>query len=283
MWLSLRLLPPTTSRESVLGPTEFFVASSGALVFALSFQVWRVIRALPESVRKARPKREVSDWVKRSFKMWLAALTDTTAQYLEVVVIGLVLGPTVAAFYFVATRITNVFAMISGSITIYATPQISRLFHANAKQELQVILRVLAIISSILVAAMVATIVAGGHLLLWFFGTPYELAYPALIVLTAGAAVGALAGPAAYVLLLTGNEGAYPRIMASGLLLRFALIAILGPIFGLMGAAIAWSVSAVVIALILTVACRRLVGLDPSLGSALPGARSSTVQLTGAR
>jgi len=168
----------------------------------------------------------------------------------------------------IATRITNVFAMISGSITIYATTQISSLFHADAKGDLQVILRSLAVISTIVVAATFAVILLGGKLLLSLFGTAYVASYPALIVLSVGASIGSLAGPAAYLLLLTGNEGAYPRIMGCGLTLRFALIAILGPLFGLMGAAIAWCVSAVVIALALVIASRRLVGLDPSLCSA---------------
>jgi O-antigen/teichoic acid export membrane protein len=56
--------------------------------------------------------------------------------------------------------------------------------------------------------------------------------------------------------------------MGCGLVLRFLLIAILGPMFGLMGAAIAWAVSAVVIGLALIIASRRLVGVDPSVRSA---------------
>ena len=41
-----------------------------------------------------------------------------------------------AGSYFVATRITNGFAMISGSISVYATSRISGLFHADAKDDL---------------------------------------------------------------------------------------------------------------------------------------------------
>jgi O-antigen/teichoic acid export membrane protein len=53
--------------------------------------------------------------------------------------------------------------------------------------------------------------------------------------------------------------------MACGLLGRLALIAILGPWLGLMGAAIAWSVSTVGLALALVLACRQRTGVDPSL------------------
>jgi O-antigen/teichoic acid export membrane protein len=247
--------------------TDFFFASAAALACAIVFQLALVARVVPEAVKRAHSERETRAWVPRSFKMWLSALMDTTGQYLEVVVIGLFLGPAAAGFYFVATRITNVFAMISGSISVYATPQISALFYRNAKDELQGILRSLAMIGAILISIAFIVIVLFGKVLLWAFGTAYVSAYPALIVLAVGAAIGALAGPATHVLLLTGHEGKYPRIMGATLAIRFLLIAILGPMFGLMGAVVAWGISTVFMALALIVACRRL-GLDPSLTSA---------------
>ena len=48
-----------------------------------------------------------------------------------------------------------------------------------------------------------------------------------------------------------------------------------------MGIAIAWSLSTAVMAMTLLVACRRLVGLDPSLSSALGFARRPVAQLKG--
>jgi O-antigen/teichoic acid export membrane protein len=264
-----------------LSAVEFFAIAAGAILVAIAFQVWRVARALPAAVVEATPQRDIAAWIPRSFKMWLSALMDITGQYLEVVVIGLVLGPTSAGFYFVVTRITNVFAMISGGITTYATTQISGLFHADAKAELQHILRSLAVISTIVVAAAFTVILLAGKLLLLLFGAAYVPAYPALIVMAAAAAVAALAGPASALLLMTGNEGRYPRIVGCGIVLRFALIAILGPLLGLMGAAIAWSVSALAIALALVIASRRLVGVDPSLTSAFVRGSRPAVPVTG--
>jgi O-antigen/teichoic acid export membrane protein len=254
--------------QIAFGATEFFFISAGSLALAVLVQVWRVSHAIPADVAAAKPDTDIGVWVGRSFRMWLSALMDLTSQYLEVVVIGLVLGPTIAAFYFVASRITNVFAMIAGSITIYATSQISGLFHANAKGKLQDVLRALAVISAITVVAAFAVVLLAGKLLLSLFGEIYVSAYPALVVLALGASVTALAGPTSYLLLLTGNEGAYPRIMACGLALRFILIVALGSVFGLIGAAVAWSAAAAALALALVIASRRLVGVDPSLTSA---------------
>lgn len=247
------------------GAPEFFFVATGAMVVAMAFQAWQVAPLLPQAVRQAKAEHDFRAWFPRALKMWLAAVLDTTGQYLEVVVIGVFLGPTVAGFYFVATRITNGFAMISASISSYASSQISTLFYSGAKADLQAMLRSLAVISAGLVGSGVLLIVAAGRLLLSAFGADYASAYPELLVLAAGGAMAALAGPAAHVLLLTGHEGTYPRIMLCGMVLRFGLIAVLGPTFGLMGAAIAWAVSACAIALALIIACCRLVGVDPSL------------------
>ena len=178
-------------------------------------QLWWVTPTIPEAVGAREPAYDIATWIPRSFKMWISALLDTTGQYLEVVIIGLILGPAAAGVYFVATRITNVFAMITGGIAVYATSQISALFYSSAKVELQSMLRALAIIGAILNGAALLVIILAGKLLLWAFGSIYVAAYPALIVLAIGASIGALVGPAAHVLLLTGHEGTYPRIMAA--------------------------------------------------------------------
>ena len=103
-----------------------------------------------------------------------------------------------------------------------------------------------------------------------------------MLVLTAGASIGALAGPASYLLLLTGNEGAFPRILACGLLAPARRSSrVLGPWLGLMGAAIAWSVSTIGVASVLVIACRRRTGLDPSLLGVILRPRAAEPSLKG--
>src|SRR5262249_36374799 len=152
---------------------EFFVGAAAAIALSIALQQVLVARAVPSAGGGSGTEHDLAAWMPRSFRMWVSAILETSSQYLEVLAIGLFLGPTVAAFYFVARRISNVFAMISGSITAYATSSISNLFHRNAKGELQAILRSLAIISATLGAAAFLVIAFGGQLLLLLFGTVY--------------------------------------------------------------------------------------------------------------
>jgi O-antigen/teichoic acid export membrane protein len=139
--------------------------------------------------------------------------------------------------------------------------------------------RSLAAIGATLAAGTFVIVVVGGKLLLWTFGAAYVSAYPALLVLAVGGACMALAGPTAYLLLLTGQESTYPRIMMAGLAVRFTLIAVLAPTFGLIGVAVAWSISAAGLAFALVLACRRLVGIDPSILSTIAAVPEPTEPL----
>jgi O-antigen/teichoic acid export membrane protein len=260
--------------------TDFFFVAAVGLLAGMTVQVRRVSPLIPEAVKRAKPRFDLGSWVPCSFKMWLSALLDSTGPYLEVVVIGIFLNPTVAGFYFIATRITNLITMISDANGMYATTLISLLFYSGNKARLQDILRSLAFASAAFVAGSFLAIVIAGKLVLWAFGSVYISAYPALIILAVGAAFAALGGPAGAVLVLTGREGVYPAIMSTGLALRFLLIAALGPTYGLMGAAVAWSASSVAITLTLVIACRRLVGLDPSQAAVLARWRA-TMSYTG--
>src|SRR5947208_1146068 len=137
--------------------------------------------------------------------MWLAALCDTTAQYFEVVVVGLVLGPEAAGAFFVGYAYHQFF--LNDLCQHSGLRHFERLTHPRT-------LSALAIIGVVFIVGGMLAILVGGKMLLWACGADYAAAYPELLVLAIGAAIAALSGPAAQVLLLTGHEGTYPRIMA---------------------------------------------------------------------
>jgi O-antigen/teichoic acid export membrane protein len=113
--------------------------------------------------------------------------------------------------------------------------------------------------------AGLAVIFVGGDLLLMIFGESYADQHGILMVLSIGAAVAALGGPAMYVLLLTGHEAWYSRVVVIGLVLRVAALVVLAPRFGAIAAAVSWSTCLIGTTIALNVVCRRFVGVDPSV------------------
>jgi O-antigen/teichoic acid export membrane protein len=248
---------------------SFFVLCTGAVSAVICLQVVAVMRNLPEGVRRAKPARDVAEWTRRSLPMWSASLLDASSQYLEVILLGVLLSPIAAGGYFVAARLANAFAMVAGGMANYAASPIASLYHADRRTELQQELRTIAMTSAALVAVGVVAILGGGELLLLMFGRSYLDQYPVLAILSAGTAFTALGGPAMYVLLLTGHETLYSTVVVIGLALRFLALMVFTPVFGALAAATAWSVTAVAITIALNMVCRRLVGIDPSIMSVL--------------
>jgi O-antigen/teichoic acid export membrane protein len=224
-----------------------------------------ILRSLPPETRDIAPATDVTVWVKRSLPMWTAAFLDASSQYLEVILLGLLLSPVAAGGYFVAARLANVFAMIAGGMANYSATTIASLFFRGKHPELQQSLRTVSLTVAGLVTAGLLVVFVGGDLLLMIFGKSYADQHAILVVLAIGTAVAALGGPAMYVLLLTGHESLYSRVVVVGLVLRCIALVIFTPMFGAIAAAVAWTASLIATTIALNIVCRRLVGIDPSV------------------
>ena len=108
-------------------------------------------------------------------------------------------------------------------------------------------------------------ILGGGRFFLSIFNDAYVPYYPALALLCFGTAAVAAAGPSGSILMLTGHEGRYLKIIALTVLIRavgfFALI----PAFGIMGAVSATTISFVFMTAMLRYQSKKLTGLDGSV------------------
>jgi O-antigen/teichoic acid export membrane protein len=238
------------------------VAGMGLLVLV---QWTGILRNLPKEVRSAAPTRDPRAWTKRSVPMWAAALLDASSQYLDVILLGLLLSPAAAGGYFVAARLANVFAMIAGGMANYSASPIASMFFSGQRPELQRSLRAVSLTVAVLVGVGLLVIFVGGDVLLMIFGKSYAEQHAILFVLAIGTAIAALGGPAMYVLLLTGHEALYSRVVVAGLVVRCTALAIFVPMYGALAAAVAWTVCLIATTIALNIVCRRLVGIDPSV------------------
>ncbi len=82
-------------------------------------------------------------------------------------------------------------------------------------------------------------IIIAGHWILSFFGSEFETAYVALLLLTLCALIRAVGGPASQILVLAGKQKQMIIVYGSGLFLLAGLNLILVPPFGVDGAALA--------------------------------------------
>jgi O-antigen/teichoic acid export membrane protein len=86
-----------------------------------------------------------------------------------------------------------------------------------------------------------------GKELLNLFGDDFVVAYPILVILIVGQLANAMTGPVALLLNMTGHQTDAARILGAGVILNVTLNALLIPAYGPTGAALAGTVTMVLL------------------------------------
>jgi O-antigen/teichoic acid export membrane protein len=263
IYLAAVLVADATGEAS----TVFFLFAAGAATaVALHYIFLRgKIRSLYPDFASVRPRYEAAEWRARSFKLWISNGLEAANQYLDVLIIGYLMSPVVAGAYFVTTRLANAFATASDAMHMFSTRHIPDLYYRGEFKRLNSLLNSVAGITLAVIAAGMVVILGGGKFFLMVFNEAYVPYYPALALLCFGTAAVAAAGPSGSILMLTGHEGRYLRIIALTVLIRAVSFFALIPPFGIMGAVSATTISLVLMTAMLRYASKKLTGLDGSV------------------
>lgn len=260
------ILACTASGVSMSVATIFWILSTG-VVLALGFSMSAVLRSAPRQTLTSRAQTEVPVWRRRSLRIFLASIVANVSLHIDVLVIGIFVDPLLAGAYFVAMRVANVFKRLTAAFGSFASRRIAPLHFAGQHQKLVHSLRELSVVAVALVGGGLLFLAISAKWLLVLFGAPYASEVWTLLVLALGAGVTTLAGPAPELLLHTGHESRYLSLLSAGLVLRFAFLIALTPLYGTLGAAMASTAGALITAILLNIACKRAVGIDPSVAS----------------
>lgn len=256
----------------------FFLAAAAGMALSLAFQlraVWRRFREQPEALVSSAGERR--HWFERGFAMWLSAVVEAASQYSDVLLIGYFASPAAAGEYFVAARIANIFLMVQTGLNTYSVSHSASLYFSGKVEKLQQILRSLVIVAAGLVTPCLLLIYFFGAQILTIFGDRYASAYPTLVTLSTAAYIMCLSGSSSVILLTTGHEKLYSRVISLATIVRLCLTAALAAKFGALGAACGWALVNAPLFMALAAVCRRVTGVDPSIASLLrPAARAPT-------
>lgn len=236
----------------------------GVLVIAQMVYLKRHSPEIREFPKAAAPDLH-APWRSTAVALWAATLLYALIQYVDVVLVGLVISPEAAGPYFAVTKTASLVSLLLIASNMICAPLISKYWYQGELAELQRILRLVALGVGVPTLMAFAFIVVFGKWLLGLFGSGFDIAYPALVVLTFGYTVNSLAGPLSYLVQFAGHERAYLRIMATSYILVIASHLILIPTLGILGAAIGSAAGLVLVNIRSVIFARREVGLDPSM------------------
>jgi O-antigen/teichoic acid export membrane protein len=243
---------------------ELFGLITIAMTLGLTVQIFSIARTLP-NLRDVPAQSETSRWTWSALRFWLASILEAANQYFDVILVYWMLGPATAGIYFAASRLANIFAMLSAALYTFAARRLPSLYFRKNHQEFERTLQLMAEVTALCVISGLPMIWIGAPYLLGLFGPHFASQQWVLIVLAIGTAVQAAGGPAAAILQLTGHEGKYVPVVAGNVVLRLLGFVVLIPSFGVLGAAISTTTSLALATIALNVLCRRLTRVDPSI------------------
>ena len=247
-----------------LAPAELLTAMAIAMSIGLIVQIVAIARALP-NLRSVSTRSESSRWKSSALHFWVASILEAANQYFDVILVYWLLDPATAGIYFAASRLANIFAMLSAALYSFGARRLPSLYFSKNLREFEHTLLLMAEVTALCVISGLVLIWVGAPHLLGLFGQHFAAQQWVLIVLALGTAFQAAGGPSAAILQLTGHEGEYVPVVAANVVLRLIGFLVLIPWFGLLGAAISATVSLALATVALNVLCRRRAGVDPSV------------------
>lgn len=247
-----------------IDPAVLFMVMTAAMSMGLIVQVISIAQALP-NLRDEPARSETVRWRASALRFWVASILEAANQYFDVILIYWLLDPVTAGIYFAASRLANIFAMLSAALYTFGARRLPALYFSKNHEEFGHTLALMAEVTAVCVVSGLLLIWVAAPYLLGLFGNHFAEQQWVLIVLAVGTAIQAAGGPSAAILQLTGHEGGYVRVVAANVVMRLVGFLVLIPWLGVLGAAISATVSLALVTIVLNMLCRRRTGVDPSI------------------
>lgn len=222
--------------------------------------------ARPEEVRRTRGFRfEKREWLMSTLPLAVIGGVQLINQYTDVLMLGFFTSAEDIGIYRVAMHGATLVSFGLSAIGIVTTPYFARFYELNEMKQFQRLSTMSA--RAMLIIALPAGIVLiifGGAILRLVFGPAFEQGHSVLSILVLGHIVHAGFGSVGPLLNMTGHERATAKwIMLAGAC-NVILNGILIPLYGMIGAAIATSITLVIWNCVLWRAVRTNLGVDSS-------------------
>jgi O-antigen/teichoic acid export membrane protein len=240
-------------------------ALSGALLVIVAVQLVALILgnrtqftgASGDSATVAMSWR-VSAW------MWLASL-GTMGASLNLSAAALFLSPAEVGAYFAAQKTSQLLQLPIIAINIAATPVFARLYSQRDTEGLREVGRKLSMLIAVPLLIGAGVIAGLAPQLLALFDPAFVTATLALVLLAFSYLLIGLGGPTRQLMLMADGERPVVRLTLISEIAGLALIPVLVPSFGILGAAIAACVARVIFTVMTVIWCRTHLGVDTSV------------------
>lgn len=243
-------------------PAVMLYVIAMAVAFGIGFVA--LLWAIPPQRRAIVPAYQARVWLLSALPLMLISGAYIVNIRTDILMLGSLLGPTAAGMYTVASRGAELVRFISLAVNIPLAPIIARLYAAGDIAELQRQVYRSTAIMTVGALGLVVPMIAFGHWFLRIFGPDFVAAYPALAILCIGQVANAAMGLVVQLMTMSNHEQEAAFAVGLGAAINIGLNIVLIPQLGLVGAAIASTVSALIWNIVLTVRVQTILGISLS-------------------
>lgn len=229
------------------GASIYLLASILALV--LIFIILRM--KIPETLHtETEAVYEVREWMNMAWPMLLSSASTILMNRTDVIMLGIFAGTTDAGIYHIVVRAASLTTIGLISVNSIAGPLIAKYYATYQKADLQRTVRLAAWGILALSLPVAVIFIFFGKSLLAVFGPQYIQGYTALVIMLAGQIVNALTGLVGLLMIMTAYQK--PELLFNILasVLNIAMNLLLIPRYGIVGAAVATSLTLIAVNLL---------------------------------
>ncbi len=261
--LFVALLAAWGATGSALSPQTAVGLRLGAVFIAFLVGAWLLLRRLPSQVRVAAPSYDMANWARSAGPLLFLGGMSIINTQTDVLMLAAMQGADSAGVYQATARGAELVAFSLAIANMAIQPTISRLYAAGEMQRLQRVITTAArgTVALALPAALMLSLF-GRPILGLVFGNEFERGALCLAILCGAQVINAGAGSVGNILNMTGHERDAALGLALGAFTNVVLNAILVPVWGIEGAALATGMSLVVWNVFLVIRLRRRLSLD---------------------
>ena len=234
-----------TKHEAFIEASKIMHIHLAAILIAGVIAAFWLKRALPSEWRTVKPVYETRQWLATAIPLAAFSAMHMLLANIDVLMVGSISGTPAAGVYAVAARIAvfSIFALTA--VNAIAAPVITELYEKGDKQALQAMLTKYARINTIFALAVTVGFYLAGDYILHWFGPSFSTGFVALMVLCGGHVINAAAGSVGFLLTMTGHEKQALYILFLTVAANIVLNALMIPLWGITGAAMATALSTV--------------------------------------
>lgn len=283
-WMGLALAPPYVIRPLLVLaamcaayaaglPMEATTAAGAAIVATWGagiIQTLIINKRLAESVPAGPRSYAFKTWLGTSMPLLVILACELALQNTDILVISRFMTPADVGIYFAAGKTMALIMFVHYAVGSAVANRFATLHARGDRESLRAFVKDAVNWTFWPSLAGAVLILALGKPLLWLFGPQFESGYAVMCILVVGFLFRSSMGPAEFLLNMLGEQALCATVLFASAVLNVALCFALVPHWGLVGAAMATSISLVMAAVMNSIVVWRRLEIEIAIWRNLP-------------